>query len=622
MVSEMYIRYFPALKLNLEHVVVLRIPRDFCGVVKLYINDFASPPVPLIVGTNLLIKYEFDLVTNLHNSLFTGNHLNPMLFVSIGRREARKQPVVSAVGCRVRARHARHFYVIGRWPVRMTSQTGSQEELESELETHLKGCADEIRNAVDKTDYKDVIIPIVFYKAVSDTYEDESEEVREEYSEELADDEHFHAFQIPEEYRWEKATQKSKNVGQFLNEALGALERANPDKLKNAFNVDYAGETGLDDSRLRRLIQHIDEKNLSIERLPPDVLGKAYMHLVRHFADEEGRDGGEFFTPPNIVDLMVRLLAPFEKGDSFHDPTAGSGGMLIEAARHFKEEQSGDPSKLRLTGQEVNPDITAIAKINIFLHNYNGDIKRGDSLSNPQFLTEDGELETFDYVLANFPFSASWDKEELQSDKHNRFDLHEKLPRADRGDYAFIQHMVKQLEDDGECAVVIPHGVLFRKHESRYREPMIEQDMIEAVIGLPENLFQNNSIPSAIMLINKDKPEERKNQIQFIHAADNNNGHNFYEELSNQNKLTQNGIQHIVDNFNQWKTEERVSRVVDLEEIKENDYNLNIALYVDTTEPEEEIEVSEELEKLHQLQSEREEIENQMQEHMEALNYE
>ncbi|NMJ77090.1 N-6 DNA methylase [Nanohaloarchaea archaeon] len=506
----------------------------------------------------------------------------------------------------------------------MDSSELSKDDLEDKLETHLKGCADEIRNAVDKTDYKDVILPVVFYKAVSDTYKDEKQEVKEEYDDEDVDptDDYFHKFQIPEEYLFDKALNKDKKVGEFLNEVFNELERSNPEKLEGAFNVDYAGEQGLDDGRLKRLLQHLGKNNLSVERLPPDVLGKAYMDLVRHFAEEEGRDGGEFFTPPNIVELMVKILAPFEKGDSFHDPTAGSGGMLIEAARHFKEEQEGDPAKLTLTGQEVNPDVTAIGKINIYLHDYNGDIRRGDSLSNPKFLESDGTLEKFDYVLANFPFSASWDKEGLQDDPYNRFGLADKLPRADRGDYAFIQHMTKQLNDEGECAVVIPHGVLFRKHESRYREPMIEQDMIEAVIGLPENLFQNNSIPSAIMLINKDKPEERKNQIQFIHAADNNNGHNFYEELSNQNKLTQNGIQHIVDNFNQWKTEERVSRVVDLEEIRENDYNLNIALYVDTTEPEENIEVSKELEKLHQLQSEREEIENQMTEHMEALNYE
>jgi type I restriction enzyme M protein len=215
----------------------------------------------------------------------------------------------------------------------MVSTELSNKELEDKLEQHLKGCADKIRNAVDKTDYKDVIIPVVFYKAVSDTYNDEYEEAKEEYGEEVAGDEQFHTFQIPEEYLWENALKKNKKIGQFLNEVFDELEQANPDKLQGAFNIDYAGEQGLDDSRLRRLLQHLDKHNLSAERLPPDVLGKAYMDLVRHFAEEEGRDGGEFFTPPNIVALMVKLLAPFEKGDSFHDPTAGSGGLLIEAAR-------------------------------------------------------------------------------------------------------------------------------------------------------------------------------------------------------------------------------------------------------------------------------------------------
>ena len=495
------------------------------------------------------------------------------------------------------------------------------EELANTLESHLFECADIIRNAVDKTDYKDFILPLVFYKSVSDTYQDEYDEAKEEYSEEMARDETFHRFQIPEEYSWEKATEQNENIDRFLNEAFQAIEDENPDKLKGAFKADFVSEDGLSDSKLRRLINHLDTKNLSVERLPPDALGEAYMHLVRHFAEEEGREGGEFFTPPNIVELMVRILAPFDKGDTFHDPTSGSLGMIIEAARYFKEEQGGDPGKLRLTGQEMNPDIAAIGKINLFIHGYNGDVRREDSLSNPQF-TEDGELETFDHILANFPFSANWDKDGLQSDPYNRFEGVDKLPRADRGDYSFILHMVKQMEDDGDLAVVVPHGVLFRKHESTFREHLLDEDIVEAIIGLPENLFQNNAIPSAIMVLNKDKPEERKNQVQFIHAADNNNGHEFYEELSNQNKLTEDGIQHIVDNFDEWDTEERVSRVVDMEEIKENDYNLNIALYVDTTEPEEDIEVSEELEKLHQLQREREEIENQMNEHMEALNYE
>jgi type I restriction enzyme M protein len=316
----------------------------------------------------------------------------------------------------------------------------------------------------------------------------------------------------------------------------------------------------------------------------------------------------------------------FENGMTFHDPTIGSGGMLIEAARYYREEQGGDPSKMTFTGQEINPDIAAIAKMNLSIHGLNGTIEREDSLSSPALTNEDyNQLTRFDRVLANFPFSADWAKSDLQDDPYGRFHWAEKLPRADRGDYSFIMHMAEQLKDperdddsDGKAAIVIPHGVLFRKHESKFREPMLEDDLVEAIIGLPENLFQNNSIPSAILVLNTDKPDERKNEIQFVHAAD----EDFYRELSNQNELTEDGLDHIVENFRNWTTEERVSRTVSLDEVRENDYNLNIALYVDTTEPEEDIDVQEELGKLRELQAERDEIEATMSEHMEALSYE
>lgn len=488
---------------------------------------------------------------------------------------------------------------------------------EEELRDHLFKCADIIRDRVDPTDYKTYILPVVFYKAIDDTYQDRYEEALEETGdEELAKDEAFHDFQIPEDYRYEKALEQTENVDQFLNEAFDALEAENPEKLENIFRVNFVNADGIDHDTLHRMLEHLDTKNMSLERVKPDILGEAYMDLVRDFAESEGKDGGQFFTPQEMVQLMADVLEP-ENGDGtikIYDPTVGSAGMLVEMAEHYRG--IGDPKKdLLLKGQEVNPGIAPIARMNLFLHHLDGEITREDSLANPQF-TQDGKLEKFDYVLANPPFSADWQKDACQDDKYNRFEWG--MARADRADYAFIQHMIASLNEEGKMACVIPHGVLFRKHESKFREPMLENDMVEAVIGLPENLFQNNSIPSGILVVNKDKPEEREGQVQFIHAAD----ENFYEELSNQNKLTENGIQEIVEKYRNWETEERVSRVVDLEEIQENDYNLNIALYVDTTEPEENIEVSEELEKLHELQEEREEIENLMQEHMEALNYE
>jgi type I restriction enzyme M protein len=502
----------------------------------------------------------------------------------------------------------------------LSLETDSMSLTLDQLDRHLFKCADIIRGAVDKTDYKDFILPLVFYKVISDTYQDEFEKWKEELGAEVAQDPDLYDFAVPSDYTWKKLrnlnTEKT-NRDEFINEALSAITDANPEKLEGVFRADYVRADALDDSRLGRLVEHLSTYNLSAKRIPPDMLGEAYMDLVRHFAEEEGKDGGEFFTPPNLVNLMVRLVAPFEDGETFHDPTCGSAGFLVEAARFYREEQDGDESRLEFTGQELNPDIAAIAKMNLFIHGLKGEVVRGDSLADPGF-TENGHLETYDVVLANFPFSADWPKDDLQDDKFNRFGWHEKLPRADRGDYAFIMHMVSQLSETGRAAIVIPHGVLFRKYEKRYRQPMLEDDLVEAVVGLPANLFQNNSIPSAILVLNRDKPEARRGETLFLHADD----EAFYEELSNQNRLTDAGVDHIVENISSWTTEERVSRAVSLDEIRKNDFNLNIALYVDTTEPEKDIDVRDELKKLRKLQNEREEVESTLSEYMTELGYE
>ncbi|NLV12203.1 type I restriction-modification system subunit M [Haloarcula argentinensis] len=495
-----------------------------------------------------------------------------------------------------------------------------------ELDSHLFKCADIIRDAVDSTDYKEYILPLVYYKSISDEFEKQYEQNLEEYGKDFARRQNLYDIPVvPEGYLWEDLRAVSDNVDQALNEAFDALTEENPE-LQGLFRADYIDAAALDDDRLGKLVEHLSKYDLDRDSIPPDMLGEAYMDLVRHFAEEEGKSGGQFFTPPQIVNLCVRLVDEFEDGYNFHDPTVGSGGMLIEAARYYREEQGGDPTKLKFTGQEINPDIAAIAKMNLSVNGLEGTIKREDSLSSPQFTNDDdNELMRFDRVLANFPFSADWAKSDLQDDPYDRFDWHEKLPRADRGDYAFIMHMAEQLNDPdrgdesgGKAAIVIPHGVLFRKHEARYRKHMLENDMVEAIVGLPENLFQNVGIPSAILVLNTDKPAEREGEVQFIHAAD----EAFYEELSNQNKLTDEGVDHVVKNFQEWTTEDRVSRTVSLDEIRENEYNLNIALYVDTTEPEEDIDVAEELAKLREKQAERDEIESRMTQHMEALDYE
>ncbi|GGL23178.1 RmeM [Halarchaeum grantii] len=494
-----------------------------------------------------------------------------------------------------------------------------------DLESHLFKCADIIRDAVDPTDYKEYILPLVYYKSISDEFEVQYEQNAEEYGEEFARRENLYDIPIvPEGYLWDDLRAVSDNVDQALNEAFDALVEENP-QLQGVFRADYIDADALDDDRLGRLIEHLSQYDLDRDSVPPDMLGEAYMDLVRHFAEEEGKSGGQFFTPPHIVNLCVRLVDSFEDGMTFHDPTVGSGGMLIEAARYYREEQGGDPSKMTFTGQEINPDIAAIAKMNLSIHGLDGEIQREDSLSNPAFTNdEENELTRFDRVLANFPFSADWAKDDLQDDPYGRFDWHEKLPRADRGDYAFIMHMAKQLKRPdqdgvgGKAAILIPNGVLFRSNEDRYRKPMVNRDYVEAIVGLPDNLFQNVSIPSAILVLNTDKPEAKKDQIFFAYAG----SEGFYRELSNQNELTEKGLNNIVENFRTWSDEPRISRVVGIDEIQANDYNLNVSLYVDTTEPRPDINVKEEWSELHRLQKERKSLEETIDNHLEVLNYE
>lgn len=526
----------------------------------------------------------------------------------------------------------------------LTSNQSTTNLTTKQLEDHLFECANLIRNTVDKTDYKDYILPLVFYKSLSDTFIDEyAKNLKELDDAELARDAAFHDFQIPEGYLWEAddsdlpdgyewqgkdveqdLRSQKENVAAFIDEAFSAIEDANPGQLDGVFRAEFMAEEALaeSDGKLVRLVEHLSTHNLSQERLPDDMLGEAYMDLVRHFATEEGRDGGEFFTPPQIIQLMVRMLAPYEPGDSFHDPTCGSAGFLVEAAHHFREEQGGDPTTLTMTGQEVNPDIASIAKMNLFLNGLNGEVRRQDTLSEPLFTESDTTLETFDYVLANFPFSANWDKDGLKDDPYGRFDWAEKLPRADRGDYAFIMHIAKQLNETGRAAIVVPNGVLFRKHEQRYRKGMIDRDLVEAIIGLPADLFQNNSNPTSILVLNKDKPAERDEQVLFLNAADNHAVEEpFYRDVpnTNRNELTAAGADRIADHFINWKAERKVSRTVDIGEIADNNFDLSISLYVDTTEPETEYGISNQLDNWNQLREERQHWESRLTGHIESL---
>lgn len=366
-----------------------------------------------------------------------------------------------------------------------------------ELESHLFECADIIRNRVDKTDYKEYILPLVFYKAFQDTYQDNYKRVLQEKkeegldhktAEELAHDEAFHEYVVPTEYLWDDLV-GANNTALRVDDALRKFEKLN-DQFDGISTVEYSDVdafTQQDDNRLEELLRHLGKVNLSRYRVPPDMLGEAYMDLVKHFAEEEGRDGGEFFTPPEIVELMVKILEPYEKDTSVHDPTCGSGGMLVQVAEHLQKVQKVSEDhwrSIRFTGQEINPTVYAMAQMNLAIHDVTGEIRKGDSLSNPQF-TSNSQLEPFDYILANFPFSSRWDKENLKEDMYGRFSDHEKLPRADRGDYAFILHMVEQLKKTGQAAIVIPHGVLFRKNKNGIGSSCLKMTLLRQLSDSP-----------------------------------------------------------------------------------------------------------------------------------------
>ncbi len=486
-----------------------------------------------------------------------------------------------------------------------------------ELETHLWKAADILRGRIDSGDYKHYIFGLLFFKRLSDVWREEYEDRLERYdgNEDLAADPDEHRFHIPEGHFWQDVRQETTDIGAALNRAFHAVEDANL-RLKGIFqDVDFNNKERFPDSVLEELLQHFDRHRLRNEDVEADVLGDAYEYLIAQFADDAGKKGGEFYTPKMVVRLIVGMLRP-EEGMHVYDPSCGSGGMLLEAFHHL-ERQEKNPRSLHLFGQEMNLNTWAICKINLFLHDIDdAQIARGDTLQDPKHLTPSNTLRRFDRVLANPPFSLkAWGhKAWKDGDKFGRDEFG--CPPKSYGDYAFVQHMVASLKDDGMLGVVLPHGVLFRGGaEGRIRKGILQEDLIEAVVGLGPNLFYGSGIPACIVVMNRAKPAERQGKVLFVHGA---------EELVEgkaQNHLSEENVERLVGAFHAWEDEERFCRVVELEEIEGNDWNLHIPRYVDITEPQEEIDVAEELSTLKELMAERNKVEGRMLGHLEELGY-
>jgi len=467
-----------------------------------------------------------------------------------------------------------------------------------------------------KQGFKHYIFGLLFYKRLCDVWEEEYEDRLAEYEDaELAADPEEHRFHIPEGCFWADVRKESVDIGTILNTSFRAIEDANP-RLKGVFqDVDFANKQRFPDHLLDALLQHFETYRMRKADVDSRILGDAYEYLIAKFADDAGKKGGEFYTPKQVVKLMVEILRP-EEGMTVYDPTAGSGGMLLEAT-HFMERSGLNPQSLTLYGQEKNLNTWAICKMSLFLHDIDDVfVERGDTLLDPKHLSGEKVLKRFDLVIANPPFSLKkWGHQVWSKGDPFGRDVYGCPPKS-YGDLAFVQHMVASVKSSGRMAVVCPHGVLFRGGaEGKIRKGLLEDDLIEAVVGLGSNLFYGTGIPAAVLFINRKKVPSRKGRVLIV------NGDKDIEPGKLQNHLGDEHVARLARAVHDFTDEDLFCRVIDLAEIRDNDFNLNLTRYVQTDPPPPPIDVKAEVAKLQGLMVKRDEAEDRMVGFLKELGY-
>ena len=504
----------------------------------------------------------------------------------------------------------------------------------STLETWLWDAACAIRGATDAPKFKDFILPLVFYKRLSDVFDDEfvshiAEFGDEETAREVIEADHEDAlknnrkgivrFYIPQRYRWDAVRNHPADgkLGEFVTDAMREVARLNPE-LQGVLDVkDYnerqSGQRTLDDDRLSELIEVISRHRLGLKNAEPDILGRAYEYLLRKFAEGQGQSAGEFYTPKEVGWLMAELLnpAPYK---TVYDPTCGSAGLLIKARLVFEQRHPTQKSAApQLYGQEMNPVTFAMAKMNMFLHDY-GDsfFAIGDTFRNPGFAAEGAGLKKFDYVVANPMWNQdNYDETFYENDKWERFKSGS--PSKSSADWGWAQHILASLNDNGRAAIVLDTGAVSRGSGSKssnkekiIRKEFVDRDWIEGVILLPENLFYNTSAPGIILLLNRDKPDNRKGQFMLVNASA------YFLKGKPKNALTDEGIKAVAEVYARWETTEKLSHVVKLDDVIAADYNLSPSQFVEVNDKTQHRLLGNILEDLKKAQAERERADSEL----------
>jgi type I restriction enzyme M protein len=481
-----------------------------------------------------------------------------------------------------------------------------------ELENVLWGAADILRGAVRPERYASYILPLLFFKRLSDVYLEEYRKSLEKYKDQEIAEKRFHWFLIPEGCLWDDLRKQSQNVGQRLNEIMAQVAKANP-RLEGVINrVDFNKQDEIPQERLIRLIEQFSQLELCNAQVEPDVLGNAYEYLLKQFNEEAPARAGEFYTPREVVRVMVEILQP-DEGYEIYDPCCGSGGMLI-VSHYYLASKGKDPKKLFLYGQELNGETWAIAMMNVALHNMEAEIKQDDTMANPRFL-EGSSLKKFDIVVANPMWNQDGYREVVENDRLGRFVFG--TPPDSSADWAWIQHMLASLKPKGRMGIVLDQGALFRGGaEGKIRREVVKEDLVECVVALPEKIFYNTGAPGCLIFLNRNKPKERKGKVLFIYAARD------FEKLKNMNRLRDEDVERIVGACSEFEDLAKYAQVVGLADVEKNDYNLSVTRYAEVFDEEEAIDVTQILQELRVLESERLAIDEKIKGYMKELGYE